>query len=108
MPKYRKMRDCGAISAQEHSIKPLAGSPPTSWRASDNAQEYGAGSEFIAALPTSLQAAWVVPKFTVTLVRNFPGKIFNADKPCNNDVYAGLRPFAKGDHVPDTGIGSDP
>ena len=41
------------------------------------------------------------PDYDATLVRNFPGKIFNADKPCNNAVYAGLRPFAKGDHVPD-------
>jgi predicted O-methyltransferase YrrM len=42
------------------------------------------------------------PDYDATLVRNFPGKIFNADKPCNNAVYAGLRPFAKGDHVPDS------
>ena len=41
------------------------------------------------------------PDYDATLVRNFPGKIFNTDKPCNNAVYAGLRPFAKGDHVPD-------
>jgi predicted O-methyltransferase YrrM len=41
------------------------------------------------------------PDYDATLVRNFPGKIFNADKPCNNAVYAGLRPFAKGDDVPD-------
>ena len=41
------------------------------------------------------------PDYDATLVRNFPGKIFNADKPCNNAVYASLRPFAKGDHVPD-------
>jgi predicted O-methyltransferase YrrM len=41
------------------------------------------------------------PDYDATLVRNFPGKIFNADKPCNNAVYAGLRLFAKGDHVPD-------
>ena len=41
------------------------------------------------------------PDYDATLVRNFPGKIFNADKPCNNAVFASLRPFAKGDHVPD-------
>jgi predicted O-methyltransferase YrrM len=41
------------------------------------------------------------PDYDATLVRNFPGKIFNADKPCDNAVYAGLRPFAKGDHVAD-------
>jgi predicted O-methyltransferase YrrM len=41
------------------------------------------------------------PDYDATLVRNFPGKIFNADKPCNNAVYTGLRSFAKGDLVPD-------
>jgi hypothetical protein len=40
------------------------------------------------------------PDYDSTLVRNFPSKIFNADKPCGNRVYASLRQFARGDQVP--------
>jgi predicted O-methyltransferase YrrM len=42
------------------------------------------------------------PDYDSILVRNFPGKIFNADKPCHNAVYASLRQFAQGDKVPDS------
>jgi predicted O-methyltransferase YrrM len=42
------------------------------------------------------------PDYDAALVRNFPGKIFNADKPCNNVVYRELRKLAKGDNVPDS------
>jgi predicted O-methyltransferase YrrM len=42
------------------------------------------------------------PDYDSTLVRNFPSKIFNADKPCDNRVYASLRQFARGDQVPDS------
>jgi predicted O-methyltransferase YrrM len=42
------------------------------------------------------------PDYDSTLVRNFPGKIFNADKPCANAIYANLKQFATGDHVPDS------
>ena len=31
------------------------------------------------------------PDYDATAVRNFPGKIFNANKPCSNRVYAELR-----------------
>ena len=45
------------------------------------------------------------PDYDANLVRNFPGKIFNADKPCNNIVYASLKQLAKGDEVPDNAWG---
>ena len=51
------------------------------------------------------------PDYDATLVHNFPGKIFNADKPLrhNNAVFASLRPFAKGDrHIAGRRMGSDP
>ena len=40
------------------------------------------------------------PNYDANLVRNLPGTIFNADKPCNNTVYAELRKLGQGDQVP--------
>jgi predicted O-methyltransferase YrrM len=42
------------------------------------------------------------PDYDSALVRNFPGKIFKADKPCDNAVYANLRQFARGDIIQDS------
>ena len=42
------------------------------------------------------------PDYDATLVRNFPGKIFNADQPCDNVVYAELVRLASGDQISDT------
>jgi hypothetical protein len=42
------------------------------------------------------------PDYDATLVRNFPGKIFNAEKSCDNIVYANLKKFAKNGTVADT------
>jgi predicted O-methyltransferase YrrM len=39
--------------------------------------------------------------YDATAVRNEPGRIFNADKPCHNGTYAELRKLARGDAVPD-------
>jgi predicted O-methyltransferase YrrM len=41
------------------------------------------------------------PDYDANLVRNFPGKILNADKSCNNIVYANIKQLAKGDSIPD-------
>jgi hypothetical protein len=42
------------------------------------------------------------PDYDATLVRNFPGQIFNADKPCSNQVYQELRKLSgRGDKIPD-------
>jgi predicted O-methyltransferase YrrM len=41
------------------------------------------------------------PGYDANLVRNFPGRIFNADEPCSNPVYADLKELAKGAQVPD-------
>jgi predicted O-methyltransferase YrrM/uncharacterized protein YoxC len=41
------------------------------------------------------------PDYDARLVRNFPGKIFNADKPCGNAIYADLEALAQFGEVPD-------
>jgi predicted O-methyltransferase YrrM len=41
------------------------------------------------------------PDYDANLVRNYPGKIFNADKPCSNVVYAALKKFAQNGEVAD-------
>jgi predicted O-methyltransferase YrrM len=41
------------------------------------------------------------PEYNANLVRNFPGKIFNADKSCSNIVYTNLRQLAKDGVVAD-------
>jgi predicted O-methyltransferase YrrM len=41
------------------------------------------------------------PDYDARLVRNFPGKIFNAHKPCTNVIYAELKALAKSSEVPD-------
>jgi len=40
------------------------------------------------------------PDYNSTLVRNFPGKILNADKRSDNIIYAELKRLAEGDEVP--------
>jgi predicted O-methyltransferase YrrM len=42
------------------------------------------------------------PDYNASVVQNFPGKIFNFEKPCHNNVYAKLRGLAKDDEVPDS------
>jgi predicted O-methyltransferase YrrM len=42
------------------------------------------------------------PDYDANLVRNYPGKIFNANKPCTNAVFAHLRRIGNGDKVSDT------
>jgi predicted O-methyltransferase YrrM len=39
--------------------------------------------------------------YDVNVVRNFPGKIFNAEQPRRNPVYDELKKLAKGNEVPD-------
>jgi predicted O-methyltransferase YrrM len=41
------------------------------------------------------------PDYDVTVARNFPGKILNAETPCRNPVYADLRKLATTDSVAD-------
>lgn len=41
------------------------------------------------------------PDYDANPVRNFPGKIFNADKSCNNIVYSRIKQLAKVDCIPD-------
>ena len=41
------------------------------------------------------------PDYDANLVRNFPGKIFNAEKSCDNIVYANLKKLAKNGTVAD-------
>ena len=42
------------------------------------------------------------PDYDATLVRNFPGQIFNSDKPCRNQAYLELRKLnCGGDKIPD-------
>jgi predicted O-methyltransferase YrrM len=41
------------------------------------------------------------PDYDANVVRNFPGQIFNADRPCSNTVYADIKRLAKGEQVPD-------
>ena len=41
------------------------------------------------------------PDYDARLVRNFPGKIFNVDKPSANPAYLALMKLATGDDVPD-------
>jgi predicted O-methyltransferase YrrM len=39
------------------------------------------------------------PQYDATLVRNFPGRIFNADKRCDNRVYAKIKNLANADGI---------
>src|SRR5580658_3164745 len=41
------------------------------------------------------------PDYDAGVVRNFPGHIFNRDKPCGNAALGALLPLARGDEVPD-------
>jgi predicted O-methyltransferase YrrM len=41
------------------------------------------------------------PDYDATTVRNYPGRIFNAGKPCRNAAYAELKELARDDSVPD-------
>lgn len=41
------------------------------------------------------------PEYDATAVRNYPGQIFNAEKPCGNIVYAEIKKLAKGGRVRD-------
>jgi predicted O-methyltransferase YrrM len=41
------------------------------------------------------------PDYDANLVRNYPGKIFNAAKPSNNIVYTNLKQLAKNDSIAD-------
>jgi predicted O-methyltransferase YrrM/SAM-dependent methyltransferase len=41
------------------------------------------------------------PDYDHKLVRNFPGKIFNRDRPCGSPVFAALTQISQGDEVPD-------
>ncbi len=41
------------------------------------------------------------PDYDAKVVRNYPGRIFNADSPCRNTAYAELRKLAAGEAVPD-------
>ena len=59
----------------------------------------------MAALPLMIDAKTYDtshPDYDARLVRNFPGKIFNADKPCDNIVYATLQRLAKSDELADS------
>ena len=62
-------------------------------------------SRAMAALPLMIDAKTYNtshPDYDARLVRNFPGRIFNADKPCNNVVYASLQRLAKSDELADS------
>ena len=62
----------------------------------------------LASLPLMIDAKTYNtshPDYDANLVRNFPGKIFNADKSCNNIAYANLKQLANGDKVPDNAWG---
>jgi predicted O-methyltransferase YrrM len=41
------------------------------------------------------------PDYDHRLVRNFPGKIFNRDRPCHNPAFAALTKITRDDEVPD-------
>jgi predicted O-methyltransferase YrrM len=41
------------------------------------------------------------PDYDATAVRNYPGRIFNADRPCRNPAYAELKNLARDDAIPD-------
>lgn len=58
----------------------------------------------VARLPLMLDAKTYNtshPDYDATLVRNFPGRVFNSDRASNNVVYTNLRTLAKGNEVPD-------
>ena len=42
------------------------------------------------------------PRYEAGLVRNFPGKMFNADKPSSNGVFAGVSKLARGGEIADS------
>lgn len=61
-------------------------------------------ADALASLPLMIDARTYNtshPDYDAQLVRNFPGKIFNADKPCANAVYASLKSLAVFGDVPD-------
>jgi len=41
------------------------------------------------------------PAYDARVVRNFPGRIFNRERPCNNTAFAALADFAQGGEVAD-------
>ena len=41
------------------------------------------------------------PNYDHKLVRNFPGKIFNRDRPCENPAFVALTHISQGDEIPD-------
>src|SRR5207247_7767109 len=41
------------------------------------------------------------PDYDANVVRNFPGRILNADQRCTNPVYGMLKELAESDNVPD-------
>src|SRR5262249_10632249 len=45
------------------------------------------------------------PDYDATAVRNYPGRIFNAGKPCGNAAYGELKKLARDDTVPDQAWG---
>jgi predicted O-methyltransferase YrrM len=62
-------------------------------------------AEFFPPVPPLLVAEKTYntshPDYDANVVRNFPGKIFNATLPCSNQAYIELKKIAKNDEIPD-------
>jgi predicted O-methyltransferase YrrM len=62
-------------------------------------------AEFISPAPPLLIAEKTYntshPEYDANVVRNFPGKIFNATLPCGNRAYFELKKIAKNNEIPD-------
>ena len=99
----------GGIASDLASIQapPVSASPIPSTAHSDTSEK-SAFENAMASLPLMIDAKTYNtshPNYEASLVRNFPGKIFNRDRPSKNPVYASLEQMVKGDEVPDRAWG---
>jgi predicted O-methyltransferase YrrM len=94
----RELLGSGAAAANDFSTI-QAPPPPPSGVAGKTPFEAALGAHPLMIAAKTYNTSH--PDYDATLVRNYPGEIFNADKPCSNSVYAELKRLAKGEQVPD-------
>ena len=96
----------GQIDSLRRRVAELAGEPVPD-ESSTIGQGIQDGDSFEAAmqsLPLMIDARTYNtshPDYDATLVRNFPGKIFNRDRPCTNRAFAALRRMERRGEVAD-------
>jgi predicted O-methyltransferase YrrM len=99
-----KMADLGAIQAAAFQKPPLKEPKPVSSPTSASGQSKTTFQEAMQRIPLLIDEKTYNtshPDYDAHAVRNHPGQIFNADKPCRNGTYADLKKLARGGAVPD-------